>query len=428
MIGVRSIFVLALASLATASPVMRKAAKIPDEYIVGFTRPTNNLIPRNVSALIDQIAQDVQTRLGRRDGTGLQILNRYDLGESNYQGFAFKSHSSAALAAIKEHPEVAYMIQNEVAPPLPGRVSGPPPPPPQRAVEDTMPVPPGYDYTAVQVDDSLWNLDIIDGLRDGFFNYHESAGEGVDIYIVDTGVDIQHAEFEGRARWGHPAGGNIPTAEHGTHVAGIAAGKTFGVARKANIISVLRGESVAEHIAALQWIYEDTKDNQANSKRAVVNLSWGTYDESEPLKDALRALQGRDLAVAAAAGDERQDSCSYSPGGTVPYGALSVAAHDINGNWAEYSNHGWCTRVIAPGNFILSAKQGGGSIYMTGTGMASPHAAGGMAIAFSSGSANNRFNAMSDVVDFGARDTLKNVPTNMYNKQFKLRWATDSYE
>ena len=64
---------------------------------------------------------------------------------------------------------------------------------------------------------------------------------GVDVYVVDTGIYIKHSEFEGRARWGT----TIPKKDfdvdangYGTHCAGIIAGKTFGVAKRANLIAV----------------------------------------------------------------------------------------------------------------------------------------------------------------------------------------------
>ena len=66
--------------------------------------------------------------------------------------------------------------------------------------------------------------------------------KGVDAYILDSGIDISHPDFEGRARWGY-TGSSINEADqdfhgHGTHVAGTVGGRTYGVAKGANLIAV----------------------------------------------------------------------------------------------------------------------------------------------------------------------------------------------
>ena len=94
-------------------------------------------------------------------------------------------------------------------------------------------------------DNPPWGLDRIDQADtplNGTYTYPDSAGQGVTIYVIDTGVRVSHSDFGGRAVNGYDAVDGDYVAQdgngHGTHVASTAAGTTYGVAKKARIVAV----------------------------------------------------------------------------------------------------------------------------------------------------------------------------------------------
>lgn len=116
----------------------------------------------------------------------------------------------------------------------------------------------------------------------GPYAYDSSAGEGATVYVLDTGVRVNHVEFEGRARWGITTADNSIDDDlhgHGTHVAGTVAGKTIGVAKKAQVVAVkvLADNGIGTNtdvVEGIQWVAQDAKNK--NIKKAIANMSLGT--------------------------------------------------------------------------------------------------------------------------------------------------------
>lgn len=111
--------------------------------------------------------------------------------------------------------------------------------------------------------------------------YDSTAGAGTYGYIVDTGVNVNHVEFGGRASLGYNAvdgTSHVDTVGHGTHVAGTIGSASYGVAKSAKLISVkvMHGQSgsTSDIIDGFQWAVNDITSKGRVSK-AAINMSLG---------------------------------------------------------------------------------------------------------------------------------------------------------
>lgn len=232
--------------------------------------------------------------------------------------------------------------------------------------------------TAVTQAGATWGIDRIDQRNlplSGTYTYNATASN-VHVYVIDTGLRLDHSEFVGRVGVGADAiGGDASDCNgHGTHVAGIVGGATYGVAKGVTIhpVRVLdcTGSGLSTSvIAGMDWV-------AANFTRpAVVNMSLST-PAFPPLDEATSRLVNAGVTVVVAASNENQEACLSSPA-RAPL-AITVGATTADDVRANYSNYGACLDIFAPGSAITSAHHAGPTATATwnGTSMASPHVAG----------------------------------------------------
>ena len=239
-----------------------------------------------------------------------------------------------------------------------------------------------------------WHLDRLDQTclpLDG--HYHPFGnGSGVDVYILDSGVNFDHNEFGGQAIYSgyDPVDNyytNLPHQNgsdchgHGTHVASLAAGKTYGVAKGARIYSVrvLNCNNSAPWSVILDGLEHAKTIIPQRNRPAVVSMSL-SGNTSQSVNNAVEVLISQGIPVVVAAGNFRGNSCQYSPA-SAP-NVITVAASTCDDGIYSETNYGTCVDIFAPGASITGAYYDSTSCFITksGTSMATAMVSGVLAM------------------------------------------------
>lgn len=214
------------------------------------------------------------------------------------------------------------------------------------------------------------------------------AVPNVNAYIIDTGIDTQHADLNVVGHVKFAGGPNSDCNGHGTHVAGTVAARNntidvLGVAAGAKLTGVkVLGcggtGSTSGVIKGVDWVTQNAV------KPAIANMSLGG-GVSTALDNAVKASANSGVFYSVAAGNSGADACTSSPARAGTHnGVMTTAATDSNDNETSWSNFGSCVDIWAPGASILSTRFKGGTTTMSGTSMAAPHVGGAGAVYLSS--------------------------------------------
>ncbi|MEU4191497.1 S8 family peptidase [Kribbella sp. NPDC026611] len=233
-------------------------------------------------------------------------------------------------------------------------------------------------------DDPPWGLDRADQRDLPLDKKYEPAtdAKNVNVYIIDTGIYAKHKDFGDRASVGTDTVGDgqngVDCMGHGSHVAGTIGGTTYGLAKAAKLIAVrvldCQGSGSTESVVAgIDWVTKNAK------KPAVANMSLGGGADAA-LDAAVKASVGAGITYAVAAGNDSADACQSSP--AKEPSAITVGATDDKDAKASFSNFGQCVDIFAPGVDITSVgiTDPESTAKMSGTSMATPHVAGGVAL------------------------------------------------
>ena len=246
------------------------------------------------------------------------------------------------------------------------------------------------------------------------------TGSGVRVAVLDTGIDITHADIAGKMCTDDPedptypggwiefdGDGNIVMSSqpydshyHGTHVSGTVAGGdasgiAIGVAPGASLMHglVIPGGdgTLAQIIAGMEWAMDpfDQYGNPAGEPADVINMSLGGYGYWDAFIEPIHNIETAGIVLVAAIGNNGEGT-SDSPANV--YQAFAVGAtyyEDLVAGFSSGKVVDWPAShpepyikpdFSAPGVIVLSAIPGGEYEYLSGTSMAAPHIAGTVAL------------------------------------------------
>lgn len=227
--------------------------------------------------------------------------------------------------------------------------------------------------------------------NDDFSYFYDSqyAGQGVNAYVIDSGVAVEHPEFQGRASTGYDFTneGSGDTNGHGTHVAGLIGSSTYGAAKKVNIIEVKALDrkgagSLSTIISAIEFTVNHRKKS---GRQGVANLSLGAA-RNKVLNQAIEAAVKTGLVMVVAAGNSNVNACLSSPASAKS--AITVGAIDDRSDGiASFSNWGECVDVFASGAYVASvnAQDYNKPQILSGTSMSAPIVSGFISTLLSKG-------------------------------------------
>ena len=274
----------------------------------------------------------------------------------------------------------------------------------------------------------------------GSFNkylYDDDAGKGVTAYVVDTGVNVNHKDFDGRAVWGKTIPKDDPDVDgngHGTHCAGTIGSVHYGVAKNADIVAVkvLRSNgsgTMSDVVKGVEYVAEAHKkaveEQKKGFKGSTANMSLGG-GKSPALDLAVNAAVKAGVHFAVAAGNENQDACNTSP--AAAENAITVGASTLSDERAYFSNWGKCVDIFGPGLNILSTYIGSDTATATlsGTSMATPHVVGLLTyfLSLQPDADSEYFHAAGGItpsqlkkklIDFSTKNVLSDLPEDTVN-------------
>jgi len=279
---------------------------------------------------------------------------------------------------------------------------------------------------------------------DNNYYYPSSAGKGIDIYIIEPGINLSLSKddfdtYEGERTmtcdgiFNNGKYRSAPNLEycsflnynHGSLVTIAAVGKIHGVAKKANLHLLRTSYAINDEALALKYIEENAKPG-----KTIINISRGNENYySITFEEQIKNMVEKGFIIFVASGNENMNACNnyhYSSyPGVISVGAINNEINETFGNMelmyerANYTNYGNCVEFFAPGTVkITDYPSNKIKIYDIGTSYSSPIVAG-VAATIMSDNPNEKFNykiMKQKLIELSLKNVIKGIDTDTPNR------------